>query len=82
MATLNISGTGAKHIKQQNNKYMKAGIPTGTWLTVIYSEVHENFILQGSGGDELVRYGNEAGQISTFELMLYGGFDPNYSRNF
>lgn len=82
MATLNISGTGAKYIKQQNHKYMKGGIPAGTWLTVIYSGVHENFILQGSGGDELIRYGNGAGQISTFELMLFGGFDPNYARNF
>jgi len=80
--TLNVQSTGAISIKQQNTKPMKAGIPAGTWLTVVYSEALGNFILQGSGGDASVRYGNEVSQISTFELMLFGGFDPNYARSF
>lgn len=28
------------------------------------------------------RYGNDAGQISTFELMLFGQWSPNYTRKF
>ncbi len=61
---------------------MKAGISAGTWLTVIYSGTLGNFILQASGGDEATKYGNGKNQINTFELMLCGGFDPEYGRSF
>ena len=82
MPTLNISGTGAKSIIQQNGKPMKAGIAAGTWLTVIYSEALGNFILQGSGGDDIFIFGKSVNQVTSYEWFTVGGADPAYRGRF
>lgn len=78
--TININGTGAKSLMQSKVKPMKAGIPAGTWLTAVYHASFGFFVLQGSGSGEQSRYGNDIGQISTFELAYIGGFSPKYTR--
>lgn len=74
--TLNINGTGAKALMQSKTKPFKAGIPAGTWVTFVYSSDFGFFLQQGSGGGSNLRFGNEPGQISSFELMRCAGGDP------
>lgn len=76
-ATLNVSETGAHPIIDSRGKQNKA--LAGSWVTVIYNSSTGNFILQGSGGDAL-RFGNEPGQISSYELIQFEHFNP-YSVN-
>lgn len=79
--TLNINGTGAKKLMQSKTKPFKAGIPAGTWVTFVYSSDFGFFLQQGSGGGSNLRFGNEPGQISSFELMFCAHGDPtNYHR--
>ena len=78
--TINVNGTGAKALMQSKTKSMKAATPAGTWLTAIYSSTFDFFVLQGSSNSALSRYGNEIGQISTFELAYLGNFSPWYVR--
>lgn len=75
--TLNINGTGAKALMQSKTKPFKAGIPAGTWVTFVYSSDFGFFLQQGSGGGSNLRFGNEPGQISSFELMFCGHGDPD-----
>lgn len=82
LPALNVSGTGAKLIKQQNGKPMKAGVAAGTWITVIYSEALGNFILQGSGGSDLLVFGNDTNQVSIYEWYTIGSADPAYRGRF
>lgn len=79
--TLNVSGTGAKSLMQSKYKSMKAGIPTGTWITAIYSSTLDFFLLQGSNEENHLRFGNGVGQISDYELALSGKRTTSYSRN-
>ena len=74
--TLNINGTGAKALMQSKTKPFRAGIPAGTWVTFVYSSDFGFFLQQGSSGSNL-RFGNEPGQISSFELMFCGHGDPS-----
>lgn len=76
--TLNINGTGAKALMQSKTKPIKAGIPAGTWVTFVYSSDFGFFLQQGSGGGGGINltFGNEPGQISSFELMFCGHGDP------
>lgn len=76
-ATLNVNGTGAHAIVDALGKPQKA--IAGSYCTVIYSSTTGNFILQGSGG-AVSRFGNDVGQISTFEWMIMGNFSPYYGR--
>ena len=81
--TLNINGTGAKALMQSKTKPFKAGTPAGTWVTFVYSSDFGFFLQQGSGGGSNLRFGNEPGQISSFELMFCGHNDPStYKRPF
>lgn len=75
--TLDINGTGAKALMQSTTKPFKAGIPAGTWVTFVYSSDFGFFLQQGSGGGSNLRFGNEPGQISSFELMFCGHGDPS-----
>ena len=74
--TLNVNGTGAKKLMQSKTKPFRAGIPAGTWVTFVYSSDFGFFLQQGSSGSSL-RFGNEPGQISSFELMFCGHGDPS-----
>ena len=75
--TLNINGTGAKKLMQSKTKPFKAGIPAGTWVTFVYSSDFGFFLQQGSGSGSSLKFGNEPGQISSFELMFCGHGDPS-----
>ena len=75
--TLNINGTGAKALMQSKIKPFKAGIPAGTWVTFVYSSDFDFFLQQGSGSVSNLRFGNEPGQISSFELMFCAHGDPS-----
>lgn len=75
--TLNINGTGAKKLMQSKTKPFKAGIPAGTWVTFVYSSDFGFFLQQGSGSGSNLKFGNEPGQISSFELMFCGHGDPS-----
>lgn len=75
--TLNVNGTGAKKLMQSKTKPFKAGIPAGTWVTFVYSSDFGFFLQQGSGGGSNLRFGNEPGQISSFELMFCAHGDPS-----
>ena len=75
--TLNINGTGAKALMQSKTKPFKAGIPAGTWVTFVYSSDFGFFLQQGSSSGSNLRFGNEPGQISSFELMFCGHGDPS-----
>ena len=75
--TLNINGTGAKALMQSKIKPFKAGIPAGTWVTFVYSSDFGFFLQQGSGSVSNLRFGNEPGQISSFELMFCAHGDPS-----
>ena len=79
--TINVNGTGAKKLMQDKYKPMKAGIAAGTWLTAVYSTTFGFFVLQGSSS-QVSKYGNGAGQISSFELCIVGHFNPFYGRSF
>lgn len=77
--TINVNGTGAKKLMQSKTKPFKAGIPAGTWVTFVYSSDFGFFLQQGSGSGSNLRFGNEPGQISSFELMFCSHGDPtNY----
>lgn len=76
--TLNVNGTGAKPVVTTKGKPLK-GTAIGNWVTAIYSSTLGFFVLQGEGGSSS-RYGNEVGQISTQELMIFQNFNPNYGR--
>lgn len=79
--TINVNSTGAKKLMQDKYKPMKAGIAAGTWLTAVYSTTFGFFVLQGSSS-QVSKYGNGAGQISSFELCIVGHFNPFYGRSF
>lgn len=79
--TINVNGTGAKKLMQDKYKPMKAGIAAGTWLTAVYSTTFGFFVLQGSGSQQS-RYGNGPGQISSYELMMVGHWNPFYRKGF
>lgn len=74
--TLNINGTGAKALMQSKTKPFRAGIPAGTWVSFVYSSDFGFFLQQGSSENNL-RFGNEPGQISSFELMFCAHGDPS-----
>lgn len=76
--TLNVNLTGAKKLMVSSTKPMRAGVAAGTWLTAIYSSTFDFFVLQGSNAST-ERYGNDVGQVSTFELAMHG-FSPFYRR--
>ena len=80
--TINVNATGAKKLMQTKYKNMRAGVAAGTWLTAVYSTTLGFFLLQGSENANTLKYGNEKGQISSFELMLCGRNNPHYSRKF
>lgn len=80
--TLNINGTGAKALMQNKNKPMRAGLSAGLWFTATYSSTFDFFVLQGSGTSSNSRFGNDVGQISSYEMFMVGRGDPTYSRNF
>ena len=79
--TININNTGAKALMMSAVKPLKSGIAAGTWLTFTYSTTLGFFVLQGSMGGTNQKFGNEPGQISTFELCMVGHWDPFYARN-
>lgn len=76
-ATLNITSKGAKNITDMKGRSV-GGQVAGSWITLIYSATTENFMLQGEGG-VVQRYNNEAGHVSTFELMM-NNFNPYYGK--
>ena len=73
--TINVNGTGAKKLMASKYKPMKTTF-AGTWVTAIYSSTFGFFVLQGSAGAGDSRFGNDPGQISSFELMECGCNDP------
>lgn len=75
---LNINATGDKAVMSIKGRPLK-GLTAGNWVTAIYSEPLDFFVLQGEGGDT-ERFGNGINQISTYELMLVGHFNPYYGR--
>lgn len=75
---LNINNTGNKAIMSVKGRPLK-GLAAGNWVTAIYSEPLDFFVLQGEGGDTK-RFGNGINQVSTYELMLVGHFSPYYGR--
>jgi len=74
-ATLNVNATGAHALVDGLGKPQKA--IAGSYCTAIYSSTNGNFILQGSGGAK-PRFGNEPGQISTYEFILKGASFNGY----
>lgn len=78
--TINVNGTGARSLMVSKYKPMKAGIAAGTWITAVYSSTFGFFVLQGSGTGEGLMYGNDIGQISTYELFFRGGKNIHYRR--
>lgn len=78
--TINVNGTGAKKLMASATKPMKAGIKAGTWVTAVYSTTLGFFVLQGSGSDGGLRFGNEVNQVSTFEWFFRGGQNTHYGR--
>ena len=77
--TINVNGTGARAIMATKYKPMKTTF-AGTWCTAIYSETLGFFVLQGSGGEDALRFGSEPGRISDYELYACGRNDPvNYA---
>lgn len=80
--TINVNNTGAKALMYDKYKPMKVTF-AGTWLTAVYSEDFDFFVLQGSSTSSNTRFGNGAHQISSFELSLCGHDDPaTYQRPF
>jgi len=73
--TINVNGTGAKALMATKYKPMRTTF-AGTWVTAIYSSSLGFFVLQGSNNATNLRFGNEVGQISDFELMFCGFNDP------
>lgn len=49
-ATLNVNGSGAKPITDINGAPMPSGIPSGTWVEVVYNESHDAYVVQSYGG--------------------------------
>lgn len=80
--TINVNATGVKKLMQTKYKPMKAGIAAGTWLTAVYSSTLGFFLLQGSGENTNLRYGNGSGQVSAHEIHQCGHNDPFYIRKF
>ena len=80
--TLNVNDTGAKKIMTLSGEEISTGIKAGTWLTVVYSQALDFFVLQGSGDSRLNRscFGNGIGQISVYESILVP-MDTNYDRS-
>lgn len=80
--TLNVNDTGAKKIMTLSGEEISTGIKAGTWLTVVYSQALDFFVLQGSGDSRLNRscFGNGIGQISVYESILVL-MDTNYDRS-
>lgn len=74
--TINVNGTGAIPIMQDAKRPLKAGKEVGTWFTATYSEVLGFFVLQGSSGGTEGRFGNDPGQISTYQLAMQYRFNP------
>lgn len=70
-ATLNVSDLGGKPIVDTQGKGVNA--VAGSWLTLIYNAVTENFILQGSGGG-VNKFNNDgyAGLLGLVNLYLQG----------
>jgi hypothetical protein len=77
--TINVNNTGNIPIKSSKGRPLKGAV-AGSWITAVYSSALNFFVLQGEGGDGSGRYGNEIGQISTLELMLFANFNPYYRR--
>lgn len=75
--TLNVNGTGAKKLMRSKTKPLRAGIPAGTWVSFVYSSDFGFFLQQGSSSENNLRFGNEPGQISSFELMFCAHGDPS-----
>ena len=46
--TINVNGTGAKKLMQDKYTAMKAGTSAGIWVTAVYSQTLDFFVLQGS----------------------------------
>lgn len=71
--TINVNNTGAKPLMSGRYSPMHAGIAAGTWLTAVYCEDFDFFLLSGSGdGGEKKTFGNGVGQISTWQLIMTG----------
>ena len=81
-ATINVGSKGARSIQTMAGKPMPTGIPANTWITLVYSLSNTSFILQGDTGGSSLRYGNAPGQISHFELMIFGNWRHDYGRSF
>ena len=45
--TINVNGTGAKSIMMGDSP-LKSGTKSGTWLTAIYSNIFDSYLLQGA----------------------------------
>lgn len=82
-ATLTVANiTG--NILSNSGETLKEGPVAGSVITVVYNG--SNFILQGEGGGSgaittpFKRYGNALRQISFYELMVVGHFNPYYGR--
>lgn len=82
-ATLTVANiTG--NILSNSGETLKEGPVAGSIITVVYNG--SNFILQGEGGGSgaittsFKRYGNALRQISFYELMVVGHFNPYYGR--
>jgi hypothetical protein len=71
--TINVNGTGAKKLMRSTTKPMRAGTKAGTWLTATYCKDYDFFMLMGSGrSEEKMRFGNDPGQISSIQWLVYG----------
>ena len=77
-ATLCINGTTAYPLVNSMGKGTKA--TAGSWVSAIFSAANSNFTLQGNGG-EANKYGNGVGQISSYELLLFGQLREYYERS-
>lgn len=80
--TIDVNNTGAKKLMQDKYKPMQK-VFAGTWVTAVYCEAFDFFVLQGSGAKNETLFGNDPGQINTFELCMLGhSWDPFYRRRF
>lgn len=78
--TLNINGTGAKKLMVDKNRAIKAGTPTGTWMTFIYSSDFDFFLQQGSTGKD-GRQGSKMHSAEFEAIMGWGAYKAMIRRN-
>lgn len=78
--TINVNNTGAKALMVSKYKPMKAGTAAGIWLSAVYSSELGFFVLQGSSDGSVITFGNDIGQVSTYEWFFRGGKNTHYRR--